>query len=173
MAEPHDQNELVAVVNAQDEVIDESRRSELDARLHREASVFVVNGKGEVLIQKRRDSGKLDFSASGHFPANETYLQGAVRELMEELCLSVNPGDLLEVQKERVDAKTADHVNNRFITLFELRGGFKETDFIVDSKEVEWVRFYSPKELSKMLEEQPEAFSTGCRVLLPRYLKRA
>src|SRR3954468_19781087 len=88
--------EIFDVVNERDEVIGQERRSEVH-RLglqHRAGHLLVFNGRGEVFLQKRsmaKDTfpGAWDSSASGHLDTGETYDDCAVREVREELGLSL------------------------------------------------------------------------------------
>ena len=58
---------------------------------------MVINGKGEILLQKRSLSkdvqpGKWDTSVGGHVNMGETYLEAAIRETGEELGIELeNP----------------------------------------------------------------------------------
>ncbi len=63
---------------------------------HRAVHIFVVNSRGEVLIQQRGGSkqihaGEWDTAHGGHLRAGEDSLAGAIRELREELGLTVEP----------------------------------------------------------------------------------
>src|ERR1035441_5886120 len=88
--------EIFDVVNERDEVMDRKPRSEVHARglLHRAIHVLVFNARGEVFLQKRsmkkdRQPGVWDSSSSGHVDSGETYDETAVRELREEIGLTV------------------------------------------------------------------------------------
>ena len=84
--------EIFDVVNERDEVIGRAPRSEVHARglRHRATHVLVFNPRGEVFLQKRsimkdRQPGMWDSSASGHLNSGEGYDACAVREVREEL----------------------------------------------------------------------------------------
>src|SRR5580692_2637126 len=89
-------DELFDIVNARDEIIGRAPRHEVHARglWHRAVHVLVFNARGEVFLQKRsvlKDTakGKWDSSSSGHVDTGETYDACAVRELREEIGLTV------------------------------------------------------------------------------------
>lgn len=65
MNNPHNPEELIAVVNDDDLVIGKDLRKNIHSsgKLHRETSVLIVNLENKVLVQERRDNGKLDYSA--------------------------------------------------------------------------------------------------------------
>ena len=88
--------EIFDVVNERDEVIGQAPRREVHARglRHRAVHVLVFNDRGEVFLQKRSQlkdtaKGKWDSSSSGHLETGEAYDACAVRELREEIGLTV------------------------------------------------------------------------------------
>src|SRR5437870_4184219 len=88
--------EIFDVVSEHDEVIGQQTRREVH-RLglqHRAIHVLIFNQRGEIFLQKRsitKDTfpGAWDSSASGHLDTGETYDACAVRELREELGVSL------------------------------------------------------------------------------------
>lgn len=91
-------DELLDLVDEQDRVIGQKRRSEVYAeklRNIRVVNAFVINSKGELWIP-RRTAGKrsyplaLDMSMGGHVESGETYEETFVRELKEELNLEAS-----------------------------------------------------------------------------------
>lgn len=66
---------------------------------HRSVHVWVLNNREELLIQRRsleKEShpGLWDVSCAGHITAGDSNLQAAVRELKEELDITVRPDEL-------------------------------------------------------------------------------
>ncbi len=89
---PQRGEEVFDVVDEGDEVVGQATRSEVHEKgwLHRAVHVFVVNRRGELLLQKRSrfkdmHPGMWDSSAAGHLDAGEGYAPAAARELEEEL----------------------------------------------------------------------------------------
>src|SRR5688572_32467185 len=88
--------EIFDVVNDRDEIIGRNTRAEVH-RLglqHRAVHVVVFNARGEIFLQKRsmkKDCfpGAWDSSAAGHLDCGEEYDVCAVRELGEELGLTL------------------------------------------------------------------------------------
>lgn len=67
---------------------------------HKPVWIWIVNSKGEVLIQKRSETKKFmpnkwDSSATGHTIAGESSLQGCVREVFEEIGILFNENDFV------------------------------------------------------------------------------
>src|SRR5690349_1155001 len=89
--------EIFDVVNERDEVIGHETRSEVH-RLglqHRAIHVLVFNRQGQIFLQKRsmqkdRQPGLWDSSASGHLDRGEDYDASASREVREELGLKLS-----------------------------------------------------------------------------------
>jgi isopentenyldiphosphate isomerase len=90
--------EIVDVVDEEDRVVGQAPRSEVRARKlwHRGTSILVRNSSGEIYVHRRTDSkdvwpGVYDFFVGGMVAAGESYEQGAVREVAEELGITGAP----------------------------------------------------------------------------------
>lgn len=79
------------------------KMAHIEGAPHMAAHIWIFNSKGEVLIQKRsstKDSypDLWDISAAGHISSGETMLDGAMREMVEEIGLKdTRPEDLVPV----------------------------------------------------------------------------
>lgn len=67
---------------------------------HRSVWIWIINDKGEILVQKRsaikkKSPNKYDISAAGHVVAGETLLQACVRETKEELGITASENDFI------------------------------------------------------------------------------
>ena len=70
---------------------------------HRTANVYIVNSKGEVLLQKRSKYIRVfpnmwSLSAGGHVRSGQTSLEAVVDELREELAVSVDPKEFIQFE---------------------------------------------------------------------------
>ena len=95
-------------------------RSEVhrDGDWHKAVHIWVFNRKGEVLLQRRaanKDSypNMLDISCAGHLSAGDTSIEGALRELEEELKLFDNTFKIGRIFG-------TDFINNEFNDLYYL-----------------------------------------------------
>lgn len=86
------EDELVAIVDERNRVVGAVRRREMRAENlpHRATYILVFNSRGELYVQKRTQSkdvfpGYYDVAAGGVILAGESYEEGALRELEEEL----------------------------------------------------------------------------------------
>ena len=65
---------------------------------HKPVWIWIINDKGEVLVQKRAavkkdDPNKWDMPSAGHVLAGETSIEGAIRETQEELGVPTKESD--------------------------------------------------------------------------------
>ncbi len=154
--------EMLEIVDENDSVIGEMKRSELHSgkRLHRAVHVFLIRPNGDIYLQKRshwKDShpGKWDSSASGHVDPGESYVDCAVRELWEELWVKSRSG-LTRVA--RLDA--GEETDQEFIEVFQ---GEAKGKIRVHGSEIHSGRYFQIEEVEKWIEERPEDFATGFR----------
>ena len=85
-------DEIVAIVDEKNRVVGSAPRREMRAKAlpHRATYVLVFNSQGELYVQKRTLTkdvfpGYYDPAAGGVVLAGETYMEGAVREVEEEM----------------------------------------------------------------------------------------
>ena len=172
MNNPHNPEEPIAIVDDEDNVIGKyPRKNHAEGRLHRETSVLIVNQNNDILVQERADNGRLDYSASGHFPYDEDYLDGAVREVKEELGLDIPKSEFVKISKHRIDY-SGRYINNRFITLWEVRGDYRIEDMNIDPSEVKSVKYMTTQELKKTIEERPDSMAAGFIESLQIYFEK-
>lgn len=157
-----DKEEIVDIVDGNNNVIGSERRRIAHERglLHRASHVFIFNSSGELLIQRRSHEksicpGKLDFSAAEHLEQGESYLDGAVRGVTEELSIKA---ELEELRGPR--RQTSFHpnglVDNEFVSLFR---GYHDGPVSFDREEVEEVMFVPVEKVKEMVKEDPKQFS--------------
>lgn len=91
------QNELFVVVNRDDKVLEYRTRHDChhDPNLiHRVATIVLFSDANHIWLQKRSQKkdlypGKLTLSTSGHVMPNETYEDAIIREMKEEIGVTV------------------------------------------------------------------------------------
>jgi isopentenyldiphosphate isomerase len=152
--------ELFDVVNDHDEVIDRRPRSEVH-RLglkHRATHVLVFNSRGEVFLQKRsmlkdRQPGLWDSSASGHVDAGEDYDACAVRELREEIGLSIaQPLERLF----KLDA--CEETDQEFTWVYRCHS---DGPFKLNPEEIERADWFAAVEVTRWMAERPQDFASA------------
>ena len=109
MIKPADlSGEILDLLDEKGEVIGRVRRSEVHGNpllRHRAVHILVNNNKGGIFLQKRAPGkvvqpGKWDSSCGGHIPAGESWENGALRELEEELGLNLPDSASLKFSHE-------------------------------------------------------------------------
>lgn len=132
-----------------------------DGDWHKVAYIFVVNSKGEIILQKRSkekatNPNKWTASASGHLSVGDTDLEGAMRELEEEIGVKVNRQELnylFTVKEQYSDNKLKiSHIANVYMVLKEV----KLQDLTLQKEEVSDVKYVHYKEFEKILITQKE-----------------
>ena len=164
--------ELFDIVNDRDEVVGRAPRREAHARglLHRAVHVIIFNAAGLVFLQKRslgKDTapGCWDSSCSGHVDAGEDYDFSAVRELGEELGLTVpSPPP----RWFRIEARA--ETGWEFVWVYRLRN---EGPFVLAPSEIERGEWFPPAEITRRIAERPEEFASSFRLIWGRAEEKA
>ena len=159
--------EMFDVVNDHDEVVDCQPRSEVHRRglKHRATHVLVFNSRGEVFLQKRsmkkdRQPGVWDSSVSGHVDSGEDYDTCAVRELREEIGLSVaqTPERLF-----KIDA--CEETDQEFVWVYQCQ---HEGPFTLHPDEIDQGGWFTPAEVARWMQERPGDFASALLLIWRR-----
>jgi isopentenyldiphosphate isomerase len=152
--------EIFDVVNEQDEVIARQPRSEVHARglRHRAVHVLVFNAGGEVFLQKRsmkkdRQPGVWDSSASGHVDAGEDYDACAVRELREEIGLT-----LAQPPRRLFKIDACEETDAEFVWVYRCES---EGPFTLHPDEIDEGGWFAPAEVTRWMNERPQDFASA------------
>ena len=159
--------EIFDVVNERDEVIDCRPRSEVH-RLglkHRAVHVLVFNAHGEIFLQKRsmkkdRQPGVWDSSASGHVDSGEDYDTTSVRELREEIGLSLAqpPARLFKIG-------ACAETDQEFVWVYRCQS---EGPFTLNAEEIDSGGWFAPEKVSRWIAEQPQDFASALLLIWRR-----
>jgi len=150
--------EIFDVVNEHDEVTGQAPRREVHARglWHRAVHVLVFNARGEVFLQKRslkKDTaaGLWDSSSSGHVDSGEDYDACAVRELREEIGLSL-PGP----PQRRFKINACQDTGWEFCWIYRCSA---EGPFQLHPDEIETGGWFTPEHVTRWVNERPREFA--------------
>lgn len=140
-------------------IVKEKLQAHRDKDWHRTTQIWIINKKSQILINKRstkqfQDPDKWASFFGGHLLAGEAYLEGAVRELNEELGLK-----LPSVRFKRVELRKnagANEVVQVYIVSIENDDWLKG-----ESTEVTECQLVSFKDLIKLINKNPDDFSGG------------
>lgn len=155
--------EFFDVVNAHDEPVGRARRSEVHARglLHRAVHVFVFDEHGRVFVQKRSmkkdcSPGLWDSSCSGHLDAGEDYDDAAVRELGEELGLTIT-----EPPKRWFRIEACEETGQEFCWVYRMRA---TGPLVLHPEEIDGGDWLTPEDVSERIAAKPEEFCPAFRL---------
>jgi 16S rRNA (adenine1518-N6/adenine1519-N6)-dimethyltransferase len=163
--------DIFDIVDVNDEVIGSAPRSEVHAKgqRHRAVHIFVFNSKGEILLQLRSASkdkhpGTWDTSCCGHVDSGETYDIAAGREFQEEL----GPKTLPEF-KSIGKCDPTEQTGQEFVTVYTCHC---EGPFTSCPKEIDQLRWISPTDMEREMNEVPETYAPALPYLWEKYRDR-
>ena len=138
--------------------IKEKVKAHEEGDFHRTAHVWIINEKNELLLQKRSANKKShpncwDISGAGHIKAGEIVIDGAIRELKEELGVEAEEKDLQYIATIK---STKNPKNMEFAYVYLLRCNKKIEEYTFEDDEVSEVKYVLYKDLEKMVEEKAE-----------------
>ena len=136
--------------------IKEKTKAHEDGNFHRTAHIWIMNDKKELLLQKRSATKQShpncwDISGAGHIRAGETVIEGAIRELKEELGVEAKERDLQYISTIK---STKNPKNMEFGYVYLLKCNNQVKEYIFEDDEVSEVKYVDFEELEKMVEER-------------------
>jgi isopentenyl-diphosphate delta-isomerase type 1 len=159
--------EIFDVVDERDHIVGQERRSEVHRRnlRHRAVHVLVFNSKGELFLQKRsmaKDTfpGAWDSSASGHLCSGEDYDPCAVRELQEEIGLSLPnaPERLFKIE-------ACEETGYEHVWVYRC---ISDGPVALNADEVEEGGWFAPETITRWIAERPADFASAFRKIFHR-----
>jgi len=142
----------------------ERKKAHEEGIMHRTSHVWLLRkkqGKVQILLQKRSEikesfPGCYDISSAGHIPAGMDFVESAIRELQEELGISVSNEDLVFCGDRTViwdDSFYGRPFHDRqYSRVFILWWDMDEEEFIVQKEEVDSVHWMDLDECIEAVE---------------------
>jgi isopentenyl-diphosphate delta-isomerase len=160
----------VILVTENDEPIGTMEKMEAHRQgvLHRAFSIFIFNGSGDMLVQKRarekyHGAGLWSNACCSHPYPNETIETAAARRLQEELGFSTNLEKAFEfTYRAPVENSLTEHEYDHVFC------GEYENEMDFNKQEVEDVAFINMPDLEAAIERQPGNFTTWFRIVFPQ-----
>jgi len=130
---------------------------------HKSVHIWVINSKGNILIQKRASTvdnhpNEWDISSAGHISAGESDITSALRETEEELGLKLTPKDFLLIGTVRQMSKREGYINNEINPVYVVKMDLDPAKIKLQEEEVSEAKFIDRKELQKLIESKDPAF---------------
>lgn len=144
---------------------------------HRAVYAFIIDDKGNVLLQKRSSNKKLwpnmwDVTLGGHVDSGEFGRQALIREAKEELGLEINDNDIKYlVGSTSVDQKN-DIINKHYNECYLITKNIDISKIVLQKEEVSEVKYFSKEEILKRISNNYDGLTdkTGPWNFLERIL---
>jgi isopentenyldiphosphate isomerase len=161
-AQRHD--ELLWQVDEHDRPLGPCRRGDAHrlALRHRAVHILVYDAAGDVFLQKRSlakdiNPGLWDTSAAGHVDYGEDYDGCAMRELREELGITVN-----EPPERLFKLAACPDTGLEFVQVYRL---CHDGPLLLDAAEIETGRWFAPAELDAWSADEGSPITTSLRLI--------
>ena len=134
-----------------------------DGNFHRSVHIWIYNDKKEILFQRRcafKDLGsnRLDMSCGGHLNAGETSIEAALRELKEELNLTIDPKELHYVMTVKRIFEKGQVKDREFNDVYLLKTTKTLSEFKMQKEELSELMFLSVEQWERLLKYQSKDF---------------
>lgn len=126
------------------------RYNNIEGEYSQGSHVWIINSKGELLIQKRTPTKKLYPNlwsiTSGGTDTGETTLETAFREVKEELGI--------ELKLEEVELMMSYKRNHDFVDVWLVRKDIDLKNIVMQPEEVAEVKWVTAEELNEMIQNK-------------------
>ena len=131
---------------------------------HREVVVWVMNERGDILVQKRAANKRQHPNkwgiCAGHVDAGETVEAAALRELEEELGFKATINDLefMFIAKEQEEYPNG-RKNYVFYHNYFMKTNWEVEDYKIETEELSEVKYITFEELEEVIKTQNTDFT--------------
>lgn len=148
--------ELVEIVdtdgNFTGQIIDKDMAHDQNL-LHNEVAAFIINNKGQVLLQKRSANKRFNPNkwalCAGHVEAHENLESAMLREIKEEIGLDVSKSDLHQLGDKEIILEKS---NSCVMYFYYVVANKKESDFTIQKEELSEAKWFSLEEIIDMIK---------------------
>jgi len=132
---------------------------------HKCVHIWVINNRREILLQKRSaqkltNPNKWTNATSGHLSSGDSSINGAIRELEEEIGLNVKESELqylFTVKESGINNNDNKKIiENEITDVYLMRKEIDITSLKLQQEEVSMVKWFSYDEFKKMVIEDNE-----------------
>ena len=137
--------------------------------LHRAFSVFVINSKGEILLQQRAHSkyhspNLWTNTCCSHQRQGETNVQAAQRRLREEMGMEVPLRDVFSfIYKAEMPNGLTEHEFDHVLV------GYSDAQPNINPSEVESYLWVFPSQIQKDIEKNPEKYTAWFKIIFEEF----
>ena len=132
---------------------------------HKAVALFIINSKGQVLLQKRSKNKKLwpdmwDITAGGHVLHSEFGFQSIIRETKEELGIELDKNDLTFIGATISNNIKDDIKNNHFNEFYIANKEVDETKLELQQEEVSEIKWIDKEEIINRIKNNYDGITT-------------
>lgn len=122
-----------------------------------------MNEKLEILLQKRSSNKKVypnlwSLFVKGHVQANEDSLIACMRELKEELGISIKKEELIYLYTIKEEKINQDYIEKIFYDTYVLTKNINLIDLKIEKKEISEVKYMYYQDVFKLISETNNNF---------------
>lgn len=143
---------------------------------HKAVVVFIINKKGQVLLQKRSANKKMwpsmwDITAGGHVLSGEFGYQAILRECMEELGLKLNKNDITYIGGIISTKIKGEIIDNHFNEFYIANKDIDETKLKLQYEEVSDIKWFDKDKIINQIKDNYNGITDkdGCWDYLIKY----
>lgn len=123
-------------------------------KLHNEVTIYIINSKNEVLLQRRSKNRRFSPNKfgviAGHVSYREDTITTAQREVKEEVGVKVKKEDIHKLSDRYL---VKEEYNNHFMYPYYIVLDKDEKDFKIQKEELSSVKWYKIEEVIKMIND--------------------
>ena len=163
--------EMVVLVDENDRELGQMEKIEAHrlGKLHRAFSVFILNSKGEMLLQQRaaekyHSAGLWTNACCSHPRPSEEVLRAAKRRLQEEMGISTDLQFKSSfVYRSEFENGLTEHEFDHVFT------GSYDKDPVPDKNEVQHYCWMKPEKIKEAIKKKPGEFTTWFRIAFEKF----
>lgn len=143
---------------------------------HREVAVWIMNGKGEILLQKRAATKKQEPNkwalCAGHIDAGESVESAITREMKEELGVKVSIDELEFLNTYKVQKNLPNNIKNYiFQYMYFLKTDLKIEDYKIRLEELSEIKYVPFPEFENRIKNKDENITFSKQAFMPEILE--
>ena len=133
-----------------------------DGDYHRVIAVLIVNND-KILIHQRSKNKKVypslwSLFIRGHVQSGEDSLDAALREIKEEIGISINKNELEFLYTLKEEAKKKDYIENMFYDTYILRKNINIKNITIQKEEVDDIKYINIDEVYNLIKNGSKDF---------------
>ncbi len=131
---------------------------------HRAVYAFIIDDKGNVLLQKRSANKKLwpnmwDVTVGGHVNSGEFGRQALIREAKEELGIKISDNDIKYLVGSTLINEQGDIINKHYNECYLITKNIDISNIVIQKEELSEVKYFSKEELIKRINNNYEGLT--------------